>query len=377
MIEPAAPVEQQGPRQIVTLRNRGQSARGHQAITLETMARKIAALMDGVYAGEYAPTACYERSPFFGPADTLLDAQAACLGVRTIDDLFGGVVPYPFVATKTVSHPALTPGSRVPDGWSGTLARRLGEAVLPGFSVFTADDARQACSRLFELGVARLKPALGIGGSGQFVVACGADLDAALAQIDPDELHRYGLAIELNLDDVVTFSIGQAELAGIRITYHGTQRLTPDRNGTMVYGGSDLHVVRGCFPALRALDLPAGTRTAVAQAQCFDAVLGSTFPRFFASRRNYDVIQGQDRQGLQRTGVLEQSWRIGGASPAEIAAIQAFKADPALQRVHASTHEVYALQATPEGAEIYFSGEDPRAGPLTKYSRVEADGNQA
>ena len=377
MTHPAAPVEQQAPRQIVMLRNRGGSARGHEATTLETMARKIAALMGGVYAGEYAPSASYEGPLFFVPADTLLDAQAASLGIRTIDDLFGGVVPYPFVATKTVTHPALMPGSQVPKGWSRTLAQRLGDAVLPGFSVFTADDAHQACSRLFQLGTARLKPALGIGGSGQFVVACRADLDAALEQIDPDQLHEYGLAIELNLDDVVTFSIGQAELAGIRITYHGTQRLTPNRNGTMVYGGSDLHVVRGCFPALLALDLPAGIRTVVTRAQCFDAVLGSIFPRFFASRRNYDVIQGRDRQGLQRTGVLEQSWRIGGASPAEIAAIQAFQADPTLQRVHASTHEVYALRAAPEDAEVYFSGEDPHAGPLTKYSRVETDGNQA
>lgn len=377
MIHPAAPVEQQIPRPIVVLHHRGSSVRGHAAISLETMARKIAGLMGGVYAGEYAPSASYDGSPFFVPADTLIDSQAASLGVRTIDDLFGGVVPYPFVATKTVTHPALTPESRVPEGWSGTLAPRLGSAVLPGFSVFTADDARQACSRLFELGVARLKPALGVGGSGQFVIACGADLEAALKQIDPDELHKYGLAIELNLDDVVTFSVGQAELAGIRITYHGTQRLTPNRNGTLVYGGSDLYVVRGCFPALLALDLPAGIRTAVARAQCFDAALGHAFPRLFASRRNYDVIQGRDRDGRQHTGVLEQSWRIGGASPAEIAAIQAFKADPTLQCVHASTHEVYTLQAAPEGAEVYFSGEDPRVGPLTKYCRVEADGHQA
>ena len=374
---PVAPVEQQCPRQVVVLRNRRGSAHGHEATTLETMARRIAALVGGVYAGEYAPSASHEAPLFFVPADTLLDDQAASLGVRTIDDLFGGVVPYPFVATKTVAHPALTPRSRVPEGWSSALAGRVGDAVLPGFSVFTADDAYQACDRLFPLGPARLKPALGIGGSGQFVVATRADLDAALEQIDPEELHKYGLAIELNLDDVTTFSIGQAELGGIRITYHGTQRLTPNRNGAMVYGGSDLHVVRGCFPALLALDLPPGLRTAVTRAQCFDAVLSSTFPRFFASRRNYDVIQGRDRDGLQRTGVLEQSWRIGGASPAEIAAIQAFKADPGLQRVHAATHEVYALQPAPEGAEVHFSGVDPHVGPLTKYSRVEADGNQA
>jgi len=108
MTHPAAPLEPQGPRQVLTLRNRGSSARGHEAITLETMAHRIAALMGGVYAGEYAPSASYAGPPFFVPADTLIDSQAASLGVRSIDDLFGGVVPYPFVATKIVSHPALT-----------------------------------------------------------------------------------------------------------------------------------------------------------------------------------------------------------------------------------------------------------------------------
>lgn len=376
MSDPAAPVEATAARPVVVLRNRGGPTRGHEAITLHAMADRIASLLGWPYAGEYAPSARYGAPPYFVPADTLLDAEAARLGIACSGDLFGGVVPYPFVATKTVGHAALAPGSPVPEGWSATLAAELGDAVLPGYSVFCADDARRACDRLFACGAARLKPALGIGGGGQSVVSCRDELDAALARIDPVELHIYGMAIELNLEDVVTFSIGQAELAGIRVTYHGTQRLTPDRDGLPVYGGSDLRVVRGCFPALLALALKPEVRTAVEQARRYDAAMGRAFPRFFASRRNYDVIQGRDRDGRLRTGVLEQSWRIGGASPAELAAIQVFQSDPRLQCVRASTHEVHALAPAPDGAEVYFSGEDPRVGPLTKYSRVEAYGHR-
>jgi hypothetical protein len=76
-------------------------------------------------------------------------------------------------------------------------------------------------------------------------------------------------------------------------------------------------------------------------------------------------------------GVLEQSWRFGGASPAELSAIEAFVAAPELDVVHASTYEVYADQDPPEGAIAYYRDTDQRAGALTKYCKVEGHGNQA
>jgi hypothetical protein len=70
--------------------------------------------------------------------------------------------------------------------------------------------------------------------------------------------------------------------------------------------------------------------------------------------------------------VLEQSWRIGGASGAEIAALEAFRADPGLRVVRASTVEAYGAGAVPPpGATVYFCGVDDDAGPITKYATVE------
>jgi hypothetical protein len=314
---------------------------------------------------------------YFVPDDTLLDADAARLGIRTEESLFGGVVPYPFVATKSVSHPALEATSAVPEGWSHALAAGFGDAVLPGFSVFTADDARRACERILRLGDARVKPALGIGGTAQTVVTSQADCDAALGRIDDAQLRTFGVVIELNLSDTVTYSIGQAKLAGIEITYHGTQRLTPNHAGELVYGGSNLCIVRGGFDDLLQPDLPAPIRRAMQQARRYDETVRRTFPGFFSSRRNYDVIRGRDRAGKPHCGVLEQSWRIGGASPAEIAAIEAFRADPALHAVNASTHEVYSLQPPPPHAHVYYRGDDERVGPLTKYSEIRIHGHPA
>jgi hypothetical protein len=93
-----------------------------------------------------------------------------------------------------------------------------------------------------------------------------------------------------------------------------------------------------------------------------------------ASRCNYDVIQGRDANGVWRSGVLEQSWRVGGASGAEIAALQAFADDDRVGSVRASTCERYgtAGDAVPEGAQIRFDGVDQHGDRLVKFVRVES-----
>jgi hypothetical protein len=123
--------------------------------------------------------------------------------------------------------------------------------------------------------------------------------------------------------------------------------------------------------ALRCQQLAPEAAHAVEQAAVFDAAANQHLPGFMASRRNYDVVQGIDRDGKPRAGVLEQSWRIGGASPAEIAALEAFAADPALRAVRASTHEMYGTDEPPAQANVHFRGIDPRIGAIAKFSVIE------
>jgi hypothetical protein len=130
--------------------------------------------------------------------------------------------------------------------------------------------------------------------------------------------------------------------------------------------------VPGDFDALLALTLPENIRLAIAQARAYDDAAAQCFEGLFASRRNYDVAQGIDAAGDHRSGVLEQSWRPGGASGAEIGALEAFRADPSLSAVRAMSREVYgAVPALPPNATVYFSGDDPHVGPLTKYAWTE------
>src|SRR5205807_6237946 len=95
----------------------------------------------------------------------------------------------------------------------------------------------------------------------------------------------------------------------------------------------------------------------------------------FAWGCNYDIAKGINSKGQWRSGMLEQSGRMGGASAAEVGALEAFRADESLDVVRASTTEVYATEAVPADAVVYFRGVDEHAGAMTKYVRIEPYAN--
>jgi Protein of unknown function (DUF3182) len=347
----------------------------HEGRTRTGIATRLAELKGFAFAGEYDRATRYDDAVYFVPSDALVGIEAAqALGIHDEHDLFGGVVPHRFVATKAITHPLFDGNATPPAGWIPEFAEAVSACVLDGFSAFASGDARRAGARLLERGPVRVKRTLGIGGHGQYVVKAAEELADVLGTIAPDELSTCGVVLEENLDGVTTHSVGQVDVAGLVATYCGTQQLTTNNRGMEVYGGSDLFVVRGDFDALLCFPLAEPVRLAIAQAREYDTAAKACFASFFASRRNYDVVQGMDVQGRQRSGVLEQSWRIGGASGAEVAALEAFRADPNLQSVHAVSAEIYGESPPPPpDAVVYFRGVDARVGPLTKYSRVEPD----
>jgi hypothetical protein len=349
----------------------------HAAMTREAIAAKLAKLKQFDFAGPYDPAVRYGAPLYLVPSDTLVGLEAAAsLGVRTENDVFGGVVPTAFAATKTITHPLVHPQAGAPEGWSHDFAERVREAVLHGFTAFSRDDAHRAAARLLNHGPTRIKLARGIGGHGQFVIQASGELNALLDEIDDTELASFGVVLEEQLDDVTTYSIGQVRVAGLTASYWGMQRLTHNNRGVEVYGGSDLVVVRGGFDALRELPLSTDAQLAISRALVYDSAAEACFAGFFSSRRNYDVVEGTDARGRRRAGVLEQSWRVGGASAAEVEALLAFRANPALMVVRAATVETYgALPALPEDAVVFFAGDDARVGPVTHYALVEPHGD--
>jgi uncharacterized protein DUF3182 len=369
--------QQEAGGEVVFYRGTASPRAAHDHATCAEIAVALSTIKGYRYAGEYDARTAYAGRLYFVPIDTLVGVEhAKSLGIVSEHDLFGGVVPYPFVATKCISHPLIDENARAPEGWSAAFPREIESAVLHGFAAFSADDAIRAALRLLVRGPVRIKRALGIGGFGQTVVNDRYAAEEALAEVDAGEILRYGIALEQDLAAVTTYSVGQVRLDGMVASYCGTQRTTRDNHAQPVYGGSDLLVVRGDFDRLLAIHPAAPMRTAIDQARRYDRAAFKFFAGLFASRRNYDTVEGLDANGRRRSGVLEQSWRLGGASGAEVAALTAFHRDPALAAVRASSTEVYGdTSLLPEDANVYFRGSDAHAGPLTKYSQVGPHGH--
>jgi len=347
----------------------------HERATRHEVSRRLAALKRFDFGGEFDAAAqpgdtgaCY-----FVPSDTLHADTAAALGIRGPDDLFGGVVPHLFVASKVITHSLVHPDAARPEGWVARFGEAVAGATLKGFAAFSRADALQAGQYLLADGAVRLKPARSTGGRDQCVVTDLAELGQRLDDLDPEDLQAHGVVLEENLEDPVVHSVGQVQVGGVVASYHGVQRETRSNRNHAIYGGTDLYMVRGDFDALLGQPLAPGVRQAVEQASLYHAAVIDCYPGFFASRINYDVAQGRNGRGEPCSGVLEQSWRLGGATGAEIAALEAFWLREDCDVVRASCVEAYGGTAPPPGSTVYFHGHDPEIGPIAKYAFTHPD----
>lgn len=350
----------------------------HERVSHHEIARRLARLRGLNFAGDYDASAGYREPLYFVPTDVLASVdEARRLGIRDELDLFGGVVPQPFMATKAIVHPLVDSHASAPPGWSADFNRRVSRSVLGGYSAFSLADAETAGLRRLECGPVRIKSVRATAGRGQAVVADAAALTRVLDTLNAEEVTTHGLVLEEHLAEITTYSVGRVRVGNCLASYYGRQNLTEDNEGGTVYGGTDLVVVQGDFEALLALELPVEVQCAIAQALVFDTAATACFPAFFASRRNYDVACGSDAQGNRRGGVLEQSWRIGGASSAEVVALEALQATPAPRVVKASSHEIYGTQRQPPAdATILYKGVDPDVGAITKGVTVDSYGDE-
>jgi hypothetical protein len=367
------------PRIVFTLCAGGQPRSAHERATQAWVAQRLAGILGWDLGGEYDPRYRPEMPSYFVPDDTLSIDQATQLGIRGEDDLFGGVVPHAFVASKVITHPLPAADSAAPHGWQHGLATDLRAAGRAGPSVVHPPESAAAGESLFARGHrVRLKEPQARGGEGQHLLADVAQLRQVLARLDEESVRRHGVVLEQHLERVVTCSVGEIRIGGMRMAYLGTQRQVPGHAGDQVYAGTSLRAVAGGFDALRdvAGDLE---REALRCARHYDSAVATAYPGFFASRRNYDVVAGYDARGRRRCGVLEQSWRLGGASPAEIIALAALLRPDPPAMLEVSCHESYdPARVVPAGAEVNFHDASATHGPTLKYAQVDGPhGNPA
>src|SRR5690625_1650211 len=343
----------------------------HERATIRALARWLAELLDWPYGGSLEPSCGVPANCYLLPTRTLVMDRDPWRRAGQPADLLGGQVDHLLTATKAIVHPRLDTAAPTPPGWSAEFARAVQPVVLPGYTAFAVPEALRAGQRLLRQGPVRIKPVLASGGRGQAVVTERRELEAWLAGPEAAAQCRAGLVLEEELVDPVTWSVGQLQLPGLLLSYTGRQTTTLDSGGQRVYGGSELELLRGGLPRLLA-DTAQPELQQVVRAAChFDRMADRCFPGLFATRRNYDVIVGRNQAGELRCGVLEQSWRQGGATGAELAAAECFLQHPGRHRLRAATVERYGAVAIPAGARVLFSGRDDQLGPMSKHVQVE------
>jgi hypothetical protein len=111
-------------------------------------------------------------------------------------------------------------------------------ALLPGHTVFSIDDAREAARRFLLFGPIRLKKPLASGGKAQNVARRINEVERYLAGIPLQELSQYGLVLEINPFPLATISVGEVTVGRFTTAYYGTQRRVKDNHGRLIYGGS-------------------------------------------------------------------------------------------------------------------------------------------
>ncbi|RCS25124.1 DUF3182 family protein [Phyllobacterium salinisoli] len=354
----------------VVLSYKGEQA-VHKIATLINLGRKLAEIKGCPFLdapAEFGTIAgCY-----YVPLETIiLDTHEKPLKAFDHHDLFGGAVPHEFMATKIITHPLVAEAAQAPENWRYDFSARLKETVLDGFSVFTAKDLIQAAEILLTKGRIRIKAAQADGGHGQTVIADRQALHGFVDLLEPASL-TGGYVVEENMEHATTYSVGQVLVDHIQISYFGTQRLTTDNREEPAYGGTRLWAVQGGWSDLIGwLKDPAAARI-VLSGKLYDDLAHDELG-LVASRKNYDVLVGADGVGKRKIGVLEQSWRLGGATSAELLAVEAFRRDPSLAAVQVSSFEEFGRTEPAAKADlICFAGEDPQEGPMIKYSRLEA-----
>ncbi len=345
----------------------------HEVETNRALARWLAQILGLKYGGSYDPELHNGRDLYLLPTQTLVGVAAARqLGVKGPEDLWGGYVDHDFICTKAISHGLRNKNAHAPEGWSPLFSERVRSVVLDGLSVFSMGDARPAAEHLLYSGPIRIKPIHACAGRGQEVIKSLDQFDAILARPEAKALFTEGVVLEQDLDHVITHSVGQSFIGDTVLSYCGDQYLTKDGQGEQVYGGSNLLVVQGSYDDLLELELPDDVQLAIRQAQVFDRAADEAYPGFYASRRNYDIAQGVDSNGTQRSGVLEQSWRMGGASSAEVAALQSFVNDPGMRAIRVSSVETYIDQPLPADAIEVYRGPAQNSDFLLKYVTVKS-----
>jgi hypothetical protein len=308
--------------------------------------------------------------------------------IESEKDFLGGIVPRYHHSTKAIMHPLVSREAACPLGWSHEFSEELVhlDLVLPGFTVFNIEDIRTAFNDLSYKGVyqIRLKDPLGVLGMRQFVVTSFQELEQFISDqiVDNDQLQQYGLVVEENLcsEDLKTYSVSFVTIGSHQVQCIGVQRFSQG-----LYSGTDLVIMQTGKRILPELLAQVGifnnedAQVIIDKALLFRALLNKHIPEIKIARFNLDIVSGIASiysngtcELVKRFALLEQSFRVGGASAAEIWGLEYLLYYPSVDAVCASTYYRYGDEAyqTVSGEENLYCGVHNRLGAISISVKV-------
>jgi hypothetical protein len=282
----------------------------------EQIAKAIAKILgvSTVLSGSgIADDSCYQI-----PSSTITLSEAERRGVRSVDDLYGVAIGVNDIPGSKVSLHRVIGSS--PHGYSRSVANSLTERglVLPGYSVFNIESAQLAFQALHNDDYSvRLKDPRQSDSGGQWVVECETDLLDVLQRLP--ELGTHGVVLESNLSDTSTLSMGSVIIDGVCYSFLARQ-FDVKHLGKTRFGGGQV-----TFYQCELSDLADNVddeylKVAIEKASSAHDVFSQYEP--IASRFSYDVLTGVASNGNMLSGVSDQTFRVGGYTPAEVLAIE-------------------------------------------------------
>ncbi|NMO92928.1 DUF3182 family protein [Actinomycetospora sp. TBRC 11914] len=318
--------------------------------------------------------------------------------------IYGSTLPRELIerSSKVQVHEPL-PDDEAPAWFDRRFPRHIRGTTVPGYSCFSRDAVVRAVHDLLETYVGvRLKDPNGNSGVGQSSLHAVEEIDRELGAVADrvregsgsglaEYLATYGYVVEAEVADVEAYSVTVTRTPEEHYSSFG--RLleptvaTEDLGVINAYGGTSVVVVRGEPEALAQLPedgvvvddpvLAGGTLRLsptpgiVHAAQRYiEGIRLWEADGGFETRANVDVITGTlvKRSGARQhiTASVEESGRVGGASPAELLGILALQADPDLPYAVRSTRHsfddaarTYARHAsTVPGSRVFWDGVD-------------------
>lgn len=231
---------------------------------------------------------------------------------------YGGVVEDMRHADKGILHELAPVSQEAPQWYRPDVAAACPDAVMPGYTAFSAEGAQKAMELLQEWygPRVRLKPSDAERGEHQSVVHNRDELLRQLGQL-PD-LAGVGVVLEPHLSELVRLPVTFLHLAGQAFSWLGQQHVEY-WDTREVYRGITIVCVKGDASKLgNAID-DKSRQLAIRQAAAVHrsyGLLGATI-----SRGTYDVLQGITDNGTWLSGITDPSLRPAASTPAEVRAI--------------------------------------------------------